>query len=597
MSRPYFAPKQVYTGNGSLDAYTFDFKITAKTQLLVVVVDADDLEVQRVRGDDVVFLTDVTFDSTLGGGEVTLAANLTSGHRMALLLADDQPAQAFEFSNKTSFSLKRIENALDVVVGAVQRLAFRARQAFRIHDLDDETTFDAQLPPGIADAANYNRTFAINDDGTGFVFGPTTDTIAGAVGAAATAVAAAADAVEAAVGAAESEDIAFFWGNLFLFENFVNVDDTDNPVALTVAEAGILYLADDTSADVDFTLPPLASVTSAFKVGIIKKSSALNAINVTPDGSETILSFPTFALTERGIGVVFYKDPDLATNWAAKFFAFAESQAAGSLPSGGAAGAALVKASATNGDVEWDDLAYEGYSSRFSATVSLAGLKDVLDYIMAITYLGPLIASFSGSSNSLREKGTSVSGITLTVNVTKRSNLIAQIVFKQSGTAFETLAPPVQTGSGATASSIAVTPFSDNMTFSVEVTDAVVGPDGGNTVTSSTTYSFVYPYYYGADVPGLTPSQVAALTKVVTSENTNYNRSFTTANGDVYYFAYPAAYGNLTSILDENGFETFSSWTKTTANITGLDTTAVSYNIYESNNPVVAGSTNFTFIQ
>lgn len=264
-----------------------------------------------------------------------------------------------------------------------------------------------------------------------------------------------------------------------------------------------------------------------------------------------------------------------------------------SLPNGGAIGAALVKNSATDGDAEWDDLVISGYSARFGVAWSSTGLRDFIEKILDITYLGPLIASFSGSSNTLREKGDAVASIVLSTNVTKRSNNIARIRFLQGVTVIADENPPVVIGSGITTATYS-TPFSDNITFTTEVTDAT-GGGGPTMVTANTSYSFVYPYYYGADVPGLTPAQVAALTKSIINSSANVNRVFNTANGDVYYFAYPASYGNLTSILDENGFETFSSWTKTVANITGLDATAVSYNIYESNNPVVAGTTNFTF--
>ena len=600
MSRPYYAPKQVYVGNGSVDAYTFDFKIEAKTQLLVVVMNALDVEVQRLRGDDATFIDSVTFDPILGGGTVNLLANLATGYRIGLFLDNEEPSQNYEFANKTSFSLKRLESALDFIVGPLQRLSLLTKQSFRIHDMDDETSFDTQLPPGITDSDNYNRTFAINEDGTGLKLGPTTDTIDGAATAAASAAASAADALAAeidaetaAAAAAVSEANTTFYANLFLFEDFIQVDDTDSPVGPVVN--GALYLSDDTDGDVDFELPPLASVDENWKAAVIKQSPSLQVLNIIPDGSDTINNNPTFAATQQGIGCVFFKESP--TNWSIRYFAFTESTGINPLPPGGAEGAALVKNSATDDDVKWEALAYAGYSSRFSETVSLNGLKEVLDYILAITYLGPLIASFTGSSNTLREKGTSVSGITLSVNVTKRSNDIARILFKQNGVAFEDLNPPSNTGSGVTNSSVSVTAFTDTRSFQVEVTDEVVGPDGGNMVSSTVTYNFVYPYYYGAGVAGKTAAQVAALNKVVMVESTSYVRTFTMSNGDVFYLAYLASYGNLVSILDENGFETFSSWTKTTSNITGLDGNAVSYNIYEYNNPVVAGSTFFTFKQ
>lgn len=178
MSRAQYVVKQSYTGTGSLDSYTFDFKIESKSHLLVVVLDDTGAEVQRVRGTDLVFLSDVTFDAVDGGGTVTLQANLTADYVIIFLLANDEPLQEYEFRNKTSFTLRRFEAALDAILGAVQRLAFRSKQAFRIHDADDESAFDTQLPPGIANQAG--RVFAINSTADGVEFGPTITEISNA---------------------------------------------------------------------------------------------------------------------------------------------------------------------------------------------------------------------------------------------------------------------------------------------------------------------------------------------------------------------------------------------------------------------------------
>ena len=595
MSRPTFIPKQVYIGTGSLKDYSFNFKIEALSQLQVVVLNASLVEIARVRGDDDTIIDTVTFNPIFGGGSVKLLSNLGDGFQIGLFLANDEPTQPFEFSNKTTFSLKVLERALDWILGPSQRLAFRARQALRINDFDDENYFNPQLPIGIGSA--FNRTFAVSPDGSGLVFGPTTDTINGAVAAAAAAVAAAnaaaisEDNAEAsAENAAVSEQNTTFYANLFLFNEFIQVTHLDSPISPVVN--GALYLADDTSGDVDFVLPALSGVDENWKAAVIKKTDSVYVLNIDPSGADTILDNPTFVQNQQGIGVVFFKESP--TNWGARYFAFTESTGMSSLPTGGDEGAALVKNSNDDYDALWDNLEFEGYSARFSQSWYSKGLRDTLEKILNLTYLGPLIASFTGSSNVLREKGASVASVTLTVDVTKRSHQIARIVFKQSGTTFQDDNPPTQTGSGTTAATYS-TPFSDTKTFSVEVTDEAVGGDGPSTVTQSLTYNFVYPYYSGAAAPGRTPAQVAALTKAIINSTATLQRNYTTVDGDVYYFAYPAAYGNLVSILDENGFENFSSFTKTVANITGLDGNAVSYNIYESQNPVVAGSTFFTF--
>ncbi len=170
MSRPQYAVKELYTGTGSLDEYTFDFKITNLSQLLVIEVDDDGVETERVRGDDETYLDSVTFDAILGGGTVFLADNLASGYTLILLLADDEPVQNYEFRNKTSFTLRRFEDAIDAIVGAVQRLSYLAKQSLRIHDIDEEEDFNGQLPSGVMDQGD--KILIVNADGTGFDYGP-----------------------------------------------------------------------------------------------------------------------------------------------------------------------------------------------------------------------------------------------------------------------------------------------------------------------------------------------------------------------------------------------------------------------------------------
>ena len=206
MSRDTYAPKEVYVGANNLAIYTFDFKIEALAQLLVIEVDDNGVETQRVLGTDSVYLSGVVFDAVEGAGTVTLAANLPTDFNLILLLANDLPTQTFKFRNKTSFTLKRFESALDLIAGAVQRLAYRGKQAFRIHDLDDEDTFNSQLPPGVA--TSQDRVLIVNSAGDGMAYGPTAAVIASAESEANDAAASAAAASTSESNAATSESNA-----------------------------------------------------------------------------------------------------------------------------------------------------------------------------------------------------------------------------------------------------------------------------------------------------------------------------------------------------------------------------------------------------
>lgn len=262
------------------------------------------------------------------------------------------------------------------------------------------------------------------------------------------------------------------------------------------------------------------------------------------------------------------------------------------LPVGGALGDVLGKLTGTDYDVGWLNFGYDGYSSRFNEAFATANLKETLDKIIEISYLGPQVSLAASGSGTIREKGDPVTAVTLTATITKRSDPISEVRFYKGATLIHTESSPNPNGGVETYNWTGS--FDDNESFSVQVDDD--GSTGGPTTASSTqNFTFVYPYYVGAAAPAETAANVALMTKRLISSTTSRTETITAASGEVFYFAYPASYGALVSILDVNNFETFPDWTLRTENITGLDGNPVSYRIYEFNNPVTAGSYQFTF--
>lgn len=250
----------------------------------------------------------------------------------------------------------------------------------------------------------------------------------------------------------------------------------------------------------------------------------------------------------------------------------------------------------------WQSAQFTGFSARFgNAFFDITGIREAINAIFNFAYLLPGANLTSTVANSLREKGTAITSMTLSSAVTRNSDPILDVTFYAGSISPGNIIGSTQTGDpdSGTRTQAWTGSFSDNFTFNVRVRDD--GTSNGGTPQNrdvSLTYSFVYPYYYGADVPGIAASAVAGLTKQVINSTANANRVFSFNVGDVFYFAYPASYGALTSILDENSFETIGDWTLRTENITGLDATPVSYRIYEFDNPAgVSGSTNYTFIR
>lgn len=304
------------------------------------------------------------------------------------------------------------------------------------------------------------------------------------------------------------------------------------------------------------------------------------------------------------------------------------------VPVGGTTGQVLSKIDATDLNVEWKDssgglstpiapgdaykvaqvnlletdlelsapITYSGISALTGANFTSAGIKETLDKIIRITYTAPTVSLTATGSGTLRERGDTITNPTLSASVTKRSDPIASVSFYADSISGPNQVGTTQTsgggipGGGVSTQATSVS-FSSNKTFYSRTTDS--GASGGPTnVDSAVTFSFVYPYYYGAAAGAVSAASVAALAKQIISETTNTTRTFSVTAGQVVYFAYPAAYGNLVSILDVNNFETIGDWTKRVENITGLDGNPVSYHIYEFKNTIgVTGSYQYTFKQ
>jgi hypothetical protein len=126
-------------------------------------------------------------------------------------------------------------------------------------------------------------------------------------------------------------------------------------------------------------------------------------------------------------------------------------------------------------------------------------------------------------------------------------------------------------------------------TWTLSVVDSQSSSD-----SSSKTIRWVYPFFYGEDASDLSGGTgIETLTKNVSRKG---NKTFgINATNEFIYFAYPASYGNLSTILDGNGFNVTSSFTQSTANVTPpISGVARSYNIYKSNS-VTTINQNFQF--
>ena len=206
--------------------------------------------------------------------------------------------------------------------------------------------------------------------------------------------------------------------------------------------------------------------------------------------------------------------------------------------------------------------------------------KTALELIKmaTVSYVNPKATVSYSVASTVLEVGSS-SNVTITVSgIVKGTSEVSKIQLYNGSTLLQE-----KTYSTATSSYVfdAVT-ISSNTTFNVRVVDAE------NKYTPySRTYTFVSATYYGTlDV---VPVDATGLTKVLRTKATFENK-FTCDNKHVVFLS-PVTFGNLKSILDGNGFENITDFTKATITIG-----SVSYNAYYTTGKKTLNSFTYKFI-
>jgi len=618
-----------YVGNNTAGDFAITFPTWDPTDLVVFVNRlADGVNIALNYEDDFSLNNAVSVLTLVEDGQewTNGTGKLAVGYTIFIQFTSDA-YQPSKFTDLGRTAPMKFEGSLDRLAMILKSVDLKASRALST----GPGSVNGELPPT---TGNENKILKVNAAGDGFDYGPDVQDIfdardeAQTAATAANASAIAAQAAEDAAGdsavaaagsavaasnfadeaegykdsAAQSEANALsyaneaeLWAKFFAFQDIRVVTFADSPYTVTyVDDDNFLISVDTTGGNVAITLPDLSGMPSAaWKVGFVKTTADANMVTFTPQVGQTINGQANLVLSQENRGVVF--NDNTPTNWEASYIIVGSfgSASSGGLPAGGAAGDFIQKNSTTEGDASWISGTLAGFSTTLNKLVTTTSLLDAINQLFGFQYLAPQVTISATNSNVIREKGVALTATTLTANVTRRSDAIARIQFFLGVTQLVDYNPPSQQGTGATNYSWTGS-IQDTSTFSTTVTDD--GTSGGPTdVSSSVTYNFVYPYFSGTGLPGRTAAQVAAMSKLVALSNATVARNFTTSAGDVYYFAYPTSYGALTSILDANNFETIGDWTLRLENITGADGASVPYRIYEFNNPVIAGTTSYTF--
>lgn len=194
-------------------------------------------------------------------------------------------------------------------------------------------------------------------------------------------------------------------------------------------------------------------------------------------------------------------------------------------------------------------------------------ITNIIDRLIN-PYQKPTISISLTPNTTVYETGTTTQSITVTARVGKKSKDIKSVKFYVDGTLKTTITDSVANGGNFT---YAAGTFTKGTTFKVETEDE------DNTVTASASIAFANASYYGivsVEPSAVTSSVITGLTKrVSTSKNFTYS-GITMTNKRIVY-AIPTALGDLSSIVDGNGYQVVGSYTKGSATIDG-----VAYNVY-----------------
>lgn len=203
-------------------------------------------------------------------------------------------------------------------------------------------------------------------------------------------------------------------------------------------------------------------------------------------------------------------------------------------------------------------------------------------------YVSPKLGTVTLKPNNggTFEKGTTIALTGATVTLTKGSAELTSLAIFDGQNKLSELTSQIETSNDLEFS----LNISDNKQLKVDLVD-----DAEKVVSiNSTSFNFVYPYYYGAlsSAADINETNIKALTKSIISKG-NRNFSYTLAN-QIAVVAYPKSYGHLRQIKDSNGYDLTESFNMQEINITGADSTEVVYYVYSLFQPASA-ETSYTF--
>lgn len=216
---------------------------------------------------------------------------------------------------------------------------------------------------------------------------------------------------------------------------------------------------------------------------------------------------------------------------------------------------------------------------------SLEGLTavEVLEKILYPYVAFSISCKSSPAASTIKEKGPSAAVESISYTITNGSVPVNEVTLYRGNSSSGTKLDSV---SGTNLTSASFTLTAENITSKTVYT--VKATDGTSTKEATVApFTFVDPFFYGVlasdELPSTELSSITGVSKDISvSETKTYSFS---ADGEYPFIAYPATYGELSSVKDSNGFEYLDSFTKSTISAVVASGT-VEYLVYIQKNAV-----------
>lgn len=227
-------------------------------------------------------------------------------------------------------------------------------------------------------------------------------------------------------------------------------------------------------------------------------------------------------------------------------------------------------------------------------------IQDILTMMM-YPYTKPVVSTVTMTLNSTAqiyaannqtyyiEAGEQYSVSKISFSITKKSSPISSILYRLSPTTdMEYTGGEFSNGGSFVMNINHSMPIGENLSSSLLV---VEDEEGGSVVKQCPTVTYVYPYYFGSG--SQSQRDFSGLIKMIKPKG-QIVQNFTCDNESMI-LAYPASYGVLKSIKDQNNFEVLDTFNRYSVEITyPTNNTVISYYFY-INDPSTVTNFKMTF--